>query len=456
MLPTEVSTESHAGSNGVAMKHTSGELVTWRPCVSKGMRSALVSLPEVTKFGLHVGFHCQANHTATVIVELFPVAQGLELGFVESRKVRSKLGLYEVRGAHLLQEFKELLAFHTRHLDNLGNSVANHSWMHSRPEGAVGKRHNGRMEGSEGVLVSLSIAAGSGRGAGVDSGHDGGRENHIWSVSVEKGARESRNVSDNTTADNQYRLVPHDAQLLELEQDLLHALDVLVDLVSAPREDVAGDAMEVKVPLHLLADGESPHIALLLVAIVDAAVRVEIHRPQRVCGVIELVVQDNDSAAQRPVDLRQVVVVEAQDVAADANARAQGGRHDRLDLVGALGGHRAAVRLAVDGGRVDCVRFHLLELLELGQVLGPLGGGGGAEQDVLPHCVLELQVHHVDGADSRGGVHVVVHAGVIFGQHNSKFVSAIFVSVRHRKLGQQVQRFANLEVHVELELLENV
>ena len=41
MLPTEVSTESHAGSNGVAVKHTSGELVTWRPCVAIGVRPVL-------------------------------------------------------------------------------------------------------------------------------------------------------------------------------------------------------------------------------------------------------------------------------------------------------------------------------------------------------------------------------------------------------------------------------
>ena len=54
------------------------------------------------------------------------------------------------------------------------------------------------MEGSEGVLVSLSIAAGSGRGAGVDSSHNGGRENHVRSVSVEEGARESRNISDHS------------------------------------------------------------------------------------------------------------------------------------------------------------------------------------------------------------------------------------------------------------------
>ena len=81
--------------------------------------------------------------------------------------------------------------------DHLIHEEGNHSREHRRPESAVGKHHDGRMEGYEGVLVSLSIATGSGRGTSVNSSHNGGRENHVWSVSVEKGARKSRNVSDN-------------------------------------------------------------------------------------------------------------------------------------------------------------------------------------------------------------------------------------------------------------------
>merc|ERR1719265_3136611 len=62
-------TVAHARRNSVSVEHTRWELVSWRPCVPISMRPALVRLPEVAIFRLHIGVHRHAHDEVTFLAE---------------------------------------------------------------------------------------------------------------------------------------------------------------------------------------------------------------------------------------------------------------------------------------------------------------------------------------------------------------------------------------------------
>merc|ERR1712032_1093338 len=60
-LVGEVSPETHAGGDGVAMEHAGGQLIAWAPRVAVGMGAALVGLPQVAVLGADIALHGLAH-----------------------------------------------------------------------------------------------------------------------------------------------------------------------------------------------------------------------------------------------------------------------------------------------------------------------------------------------------------------------------------------------------------
>jgi len=91
----EESPITHTCPNCVAMEHTSGELVAWRPRVAICMWAALVCLIQVAVLRRNIGMHCLANNEVALPAE-----------FNVLWAAGSKLGVDEL-WAHVLEELEK-------------------------------------------------------------------------------------------------------------------------------------------------------------------------------------------------------------------------------------------------------------------------------------------------------------------------------------------------------------
>jgi len=141
-------TVTHARGNGMTVKHTSWELVSWRPGVTESVRSALMGLPKVSILRLDVRLHSLSNDSIAKVLELSIIFTSLstELGSNES-------------GSSFLDKAEEWVVLDASHLDDLGNTVSDPSLMKSLPEESIGESEDWWVISSIKILEAVSIAA---------------------------------------------------------------------------------------------------------------------------------------------------------------------------------------------------------------------------------------------------------------------------------------------------------
>lgn len=132
----------------MTVKHTSWELVSWRPGVTESVRSALMGLPKVSILRLDVRLHSLSNDSIAKVLELSIIfaSLGTELGSNES-------------GSSFLDKAEEWVVLDTSHLDDLGNTVSDPSLMKSLPEESIGEGEDWWVISSIKILEAVSIAA---------------------------------------------------------------------------------------------------------------------------------------------------------------------------------------------------------------------------------------------------------------------------------------------------------
>ena len=360
--------------------------------MAESVGAALMGLPKVAVLGSNITLHGLADDQVAKLLELgVGVTLGTELGADES-------------GASLLNELEEGQVLDASHLDDLGDTVANPALVESSPEAAVGQSEHGRMVGTVKVLEAVAIAAGSGRRASIDTGDDGGAEHNVGGVSVVEGSSEATDVSDDTATHDKDGLVSGNLVVLQLDEDLFHVLDILVDLVATVDE------------LHEL-DVEVGEVSLELLAEVND----------------NLVVDEGDAAAKGLVDVGEDGVLGVKDTVRDLDGGGQSSRHDGLDGLRIGGSESQTVAVAVDGGGVHGVGVDLLK----GVVVVDVHLG-----------VLDVRLHDVileaDGRKLAGVLHQVDQCGVVAREAHVESLQDLL---------QEEQVLTERQVGVELELL---
>merc|ERR1719310_2196319 len=136
-LPREEGPVAHASANSMTVEHPSWELISWRPGVAEGVRSALMSLPKISVLIFHIRLHGHANDSVTKNLELFIV---IAINCAE-------LGVDEP-AAGLLNQLEEWEVFHGCHLDDLGDTVTDPPHVESFPEVPIGDGEDWRVIGT--------------------------------------------------------------------------------------------------------------------------------------------------------------------------------------------------------------------------------------------------------------------------------------------------------------------
>ena len=134
----------------MTVEHAGWKLIPWRPGVTEGMWSALVSLPKISILGSDVRLHGLADDLIAKVLELLIVVASL----------CSELGPDEL-GASLLDQLEEWVVLDASHLDDLSNTVTDPSLMEGLPEESVCEGKDWRMVGTVQILEAVTIAAGT-------------------------------------------------------------------------------------------------------------------------------------------------------------------------------------------------------------------------------------------------------------------------------------------------------
>ena len=135
-------------------------------------------------------------------------------------------------GRGLFQQVEKFLVFDHGHLNDFSDAVTKHSVVKRAEESSVGQSQYRRMIGTVQVLEAKPVAAGARRGSCVYARHNAGAKHDVRSVTVVQSGGKAGDVGDHPATDDQDRLVPRDAVLLERNQNVLDRGDVFVDLVA--------------------------------------------------------------------------------------------------------------------------------------------------------------------------------------------------------------------------------
>mmetsp|Transcript_49786 Transcript_49786/g.56329 ORF Transcript_49786/g.56329 Transcript_49786/m.56329 type:complete len:240 (+) Transcript_49786:108-827(+) len=211
--------------------------------MTERMRSTLVRLPKISILRPHVRFHGPSDNCVAKVLKVLVV-------FASHG---TKLGLDQFRSC-FLEHLEQRKIFHTGHFDDLPDAVTYPTFVKRFPKVPVGKCQYGRMVDTVQIFVAVPVAAGAWGRACVDSGYDGGTQHNVRCVPVVQARRETTNVGDYSTTDDENRFISRHTVLLHFEKNLFHVLHVLVYLVSGVYQFDELDVIRRKILRNLFAE----------------------------------------------------------------------------------------------------------------------------------------------------------------------------------------------------------
>jgi hypothetical protein len=235
----------------------------------------------------------------------------------------TKLGSDEP-GACLLNQLEKRVVLDASHLDDLGDTVADPSFMECLPEISIGDCKDWWMICTIKVLETVAITAGSWRRSGIDSSDDRSAEHNIGSVPMIEGSGKASDVSDDTTTNNENWFISRNTIVLHVDENFLNIFDVFVDFVTFVDQLDQRNAVGIEVSLKFLTK-----------------------------EVVYLIVNDSDASSEGLVIFCQNIVLWIKNVPGNLDSGSQNGAHDSLNGLRIWCGQSQAITVSVDAGWVD-------------------------------------------------------------------------------------------------------